>query len=48
MKKIPTSPNPLRRALWRFDSLCHRCQWVPLAGIALCALVVNLIAGVAP
>lgn len=48
MHKIRTSPNPLRRALWRFDSLCHRHQWVPLAGVALCALVVNLIAGVAP
>ena len=48
MNKIRTSPNPLRRALWRFDSLCHRHQWVPLAGVALCCFAVMLIEGIAP
>lgn len=41
MHKIRTSPNPLRRALWRFDSLCARHQWVPFAGILLGILVVS-------
>lgn len=46
--KIRTAAHPIRRALWRFDSLCHRHQWVPLAGILLGLFLVNIIEGVAP
>lgn len=46
--KIRTAAHPIRRALWRFDSLCHRHQWVPFVGVALCGVIVNLIAGIAP
>lgn len=46
--KIRTAAHPIRRALWRFDSLCHRHQWVPLAGVALCCFAVMLIESIAP
>ena len=46
--KIRTSAHPIRRALWRFYGLCHHNQSVPLAGVALCGVIVNLIAGIAP
>lgn len=48
MPNIRTSPNPLRRALWRFDNLCARQQWVPLAIIFALAVLVMIIEGVAP
>lgn len=41
--KIRTTAHPIRRALWRFDSLCSRHQWVPLAGVLICILLVSAI-----
>lgn len=31
--KIRTQASLLRRALWRFDDLCARRQWLPLVGV---------------
>lgn len=39
--KIRTAAHPIRRALWRFDNLCARHQWVPFVGILLGILVVS-------
>lgn len=48
MNRLRTSPNPLRRALWRFDNLCYRKPWVPFAGIVVGMFLVMIIEGVAP
>lgn len=48
MPKIRTNPNPLRRALWRFDNLCTRKPWVPFVGIVVGMFLVMIIEGVAP
>lgn len=46
--KIRTAAHPIRRALWRFDNLCARQQWVPLAIIFALAVLIMIIQGVAP
>lgn len=41
--KIRTAAHPIRRALWRFESLCSRKQLVPFVGVLICIVLVSAI-----